>query len=83
MDTDGIETKKRTRQICVHPWNPWLKQLRPTDFVEEPNLLMPDRNFETSIFSEKDRFATTHWSVIVGAGDPASPDVDASLEKLS
>ena len=43
---------------------------------------MPDRNFETSISSEKNRFATTHWSVIVGAGDSASPEVDASLEKL-
>ena len=43
---------------------------------------MPDRNFNTSISSEKNRFVTTHWSVIVGAGDPASPEVDASLEKL-
>jgi len=36
MGTDGIETKHRTRQICGHPWNPWLKQLRPTGNVEEP-----------------------------------------------
>ena len=43
---------------------------------------MSDRNFDTSVSSDKNRFATTHWSVIVGAGDSASPEVDASLEKL-
>jgi len=24
--------------ICVHPWNPWLKQLCPTKNVEELSL---------------------------------------------
>jgi RNA polymerase sigma-70 factor (ECF subfamily) len=43
---------------------------------------MPDRSFETSVSSEKNRFATTLWSVILDARDSASPDVDASLEKL-
>jgi hypothetical protein len=36
MGTEGTETKHGTRQICGHPWNPWLKQFRPTENVEEP-----------------------------------------------
>ena len=35
MGTDGIETKIRLRQICAHPRYLWLKQLRPTENVEE------------------------------------------------
>ena len=42
---------------------------------------MPDRDFETSVSSAKNQFATTLWSVILDARDPASPDVDAALEK--
>lgn len=43
---------------------------------------MPVPNSESSVSFDKNRFNTTLWTVILDARDPASPDVDASLEKL-
>jgi len=37
MDTDLKFSSFGFAPICVHPRNPWLKQLRPTENVEEPS----------------------------------------------
>jgi RNA polymerase sigma-70 factor (ECF subfamily) len=44
---------------------------------------MDSRDFEgSSVARGLAQFATTHWSVVLAAGDPASPDSRAALERL-
>ncbi len=37
---------------------------------------------EATASTARQSFATTHWSVVAAAGDSASPEAQAALEKL-
>src|SRR5439155_6041230 len=46
-----------------------------------PEIMLPDERTETRA-PQPGWFATTHWSVVLAAGQVTSPEAEAALEKL-